>query len=144
MSTAFTGYIKLAGGLSGLSAEEFTPGGMIDSATTAIKTVHDAVDATPGAGMLAVSKNFAASVSLVVVDVILLASYFIMALTLFVVTLEFWMLFAVAPLAFGMIPLQAFRDQGMAPIKGVVALGLGGIILGVVVAAAKAFLVLQQ
>lgn len=139
LSHAFVGYVRLSGDLAGLSASEFTPGGMIDQAKLSIKTVHKAVHDAMGDGFWAIAQNLGASITLVFVDVVILFCYFIIALTLFVVTLEFWMLFAIAPLALGMIPLQAFRDQGMAPLKGVIALGIRVVILGAVVAVAKSF-----
>lgn len=139
LAKMFKAYVKMSGNLAGISETDFTPGGMIDQAKLSIKTVHKAVWDAMGDDKWAIGKNIGASITLVFVDVVVLFSYFIVGLTLFVVTLEFWMLFAVMPLALGMIPLQAFRDQGMAPIKGVIALGFRVVILGVVVAVAKSF-----
>jgi hypothetical protein len=62
---------------------------------------------------------------------------FVLALSVFMVQLEFWMMFAVAPLIFGLLPLSAFRDQGMAPLKGVMAMGLRIILLGTTIGVAK-------
>jgi type IV secretion system protein TrbL len=137
LSNAYVGYLKLAGSLSDLDAKSFTPSGVFDSGAGLIKAVNKALLTTVGNNWFAFSDNFLAALTSVVVSLVLLITFFIISLSLFVTNLEFWMLFAVAPLAFALIPLSTFRDQGMAPLKGAISLGLRILILGVIVSVAK-------
>lgn len=137
LTNAYTAYLKLSGNLAGVSTDEFTPGAVITEAKRVIMAVHSAVFRVAGNHAWQVIENLGAVITLLVVDVVVAISFFMIALSIFVTNLEFWMMFSVAPLAFGLIPLTTFRDQGFAPIKGVISIGLRILILGVVVAVAK-------
>lgn len=133
MATMFTDYLSLAGSLSSLSSTQFSPGGVIDKTMDAIGATNKAFNGASPGGLLDVGANMFAALMLMFANVFTFAAGLVVALSLFVAILEFWIMFSVAPLAFGLIPLSAFRDQGFAPIKGVISLGLRVLILGVVV-----------
>lgn len=133
MSTMFTDYLKLAGSLSSLSTTQFSPGGVIDKTLDAISATNKAFNGASPGGFLDVASNMFAALMLIFANIFTFMAGLVVALSLFVAILEFWIMFAVAPLAFGLIPLSAFRDQGFAPIKGLISLGLRVLILGVVV-----------
>jgi hypothetical protein len=137
LSNAYTGYLTLSGNLAGVSASDFTPGAVIGEAKTVITAVNSAVWRAAGNNGWQITETLGTAITVVVINIVVATSFFMIALSLFVTNLEFWMMFAVAPLAFGLIPLTAFRDQGFAPIKGVISIGLRILILGVVVAVAK-------
>lgn len=137
LSNAYFAYLKLAGNLAGLSTTDFTPGTVIDQGATVLSALWSGALKMVGNHAWEIGQNIIIASVMIVVSVIIMASYFMIALGLFVANLEFWMMFAVAPLAFGLIPLSAFRDQGFAPIKGAMSLGLRLLILGIVVAVAK-------
>lgn len=134
MSSMFTSYLALAGSLSSLSAAQFSPGGVIDKALDAISATNTAFQGAAPGSMLDVAANMFAALMLMFANIFTFGAGLVVALSLFVAILEFWIMFSVAPLAFGLIPLSAFRDQGFAPIKGLISLGLRVLILGVVVA----------
>ena len=138
LSDGFSGYLKLAGSLAGLSADDFNAGVVLAIGKKMITSVHGAIWDASGTSITQIGLMITATIQMILVDLVIIISFGILALTLFVANLEFWMMFAVAPLAFGLIPLSTFRDQGMAPIKGALSLGLRIIILGVCIAVAKA------
>ena len=136
LATMFSGYLTLTGAVAGVTAADFTPGGVLSIAKNVITTTHAAVISAAGSSWTEIGHMFLASFQLMFVDVVVLASFFLVALSLFVAQLEFWMMFTVAPLAFGLVPLSAFRDQGFAPIKGMLSLGFRILMLGAVVGVA--------
>lgn len=138
LTNTFSGYLSLAGNLSNLSGTEFTPGALIDRAVKIVKATNDAFAKASGAHWWQIGDNMMSALMLTFANIFTFIAFLVIALSLFVAQLEFWVMFAVAPLAFGLIPLSAFRDQGFAPIKGVISLGLRLLILGVVVAVANA------
>lgn len=139
MSAIFVQYLGLAGSLSSLSSVQFSPGYVIDKTLDAISATNEAFarvgtgDSTGLAAIAAIGQNMFSALMLMFANIFTFLAGLIVALSLFVAILEFWIMFAVAPLAFGLIPLSAFRDQGFAPIKGLLSLGLRVLILGVVV-----------
>lgn len=137
LSGLFAGYVKLAADVGGVSADDFTPWGVLKQAKDVMVATHSAVWKASDVSAWQIGESVLASITLVAADLLTMIAFFMIALSLFVATLEFWMLFAVAPLAFGLVPLSAFRDQGMAPIKGVISLGLRILILSIVVAVSK-------
>lgn len=137
LTKIFDGYVSLSGQLAGISGNDFTPWAVINEGRQVMDATHEAVGKMAGNSAYAIGENVLAAGTLLVVDMILMICFFVIALSLFVTTIEFYMMFSIAPLAFGLIPLAAFRDQGMAPIKGVISIGLRLLILAVVVAVAK-------
>ena len=122
LSDGFSGYLKLAGSLAGLSTEDFNAGVVLAVGKKMITSVHSAIWDASGTSIMQIGMMISATLQMILVDIVIIISFGILALTLFVANLEFWMMFAVAPLAFGLIPLSAFRDQGMAPLKGALSL----------------------
>lgn len=137
ISAMFKQYLALAGELSGMLPGDFTPWGVIVKGRNVIDATHAGIAAKLGGNWFAFGQNMLASGTLLIVDLIVIAAFLILGLSLFVVNVEFWLIFAVAPLAFGLIPLSAFRDQGIAPIKGVISVGLRVLVLGVIIAVAQ-------
>lgn len=132
----FDGYVKLICRVAGLTQSDFSLTGILSMATSIIKANHVAIINQTN-NPLDIVVNLVLSLQLVGFDILTLITFFVVAIAVAMVQLEFWMMFAVAPLAFGLIPLAAFRDQGMAPIKGLMSLGMRVIILGAIISAAK-------
>lgn len=88
---------------------------------------------TGSENFLSALTNIFPAMMLVIVCMLILLCYGFIAFAIFMCTAEFYFMFAVLPIIVPLISLQAFRDQGMAPIKGVIALGLRIIILGLIV-----------
>lgn len=86
-----------------------------------------------GDGVWEMVKNILPGLGILVACLLILAAYGLVALSVLVAMAEFWMMMAVAPLAIALIGLNAMRDQGFAPIKGLMSVGLRIIILGVIV-----------
>lgn len=130
----FEQYAGLAASLSGLSDVQFSPGHLIDNATMVIAKVNEAFERGANRHFWQVGSNMFAALMLVFANIFTYIAFLVIALSVFVAQLEFWVMFSVAPLAFALIPLSAFRDQGFAPIKGLISLGLRIIILGIITA----------
>lgn len=133
----FDKYTALAGSLSNLNSVQFSPGGLIDNAVGLVKASNVAFSKASDTHWWQVGDNMFAALLLAFANIFTFLSFLVIALSVFVAQLEFWMMFSVAPLAFALIPLAAFRDQGIAPIKGLMSLGLRIVILGVVVSIAN-------
>lgn len=134
LTNAFDGYLALAGSLSNISGNDFTPGALIVKGIDMIDATNQAFKVATGDHWWQFMENIGGALMLVFANIFTFLAFLVIALSLFVAQLEFWIMFAVAPLAFALIPLSAFRDQGFAPVKGVISLGLRILILGLVVA----------
>lgn len=135
LSSTFSGYLKMAGIVSGIGEAGFDPGEIVAQGIDLIQRINNAF--TKGIGFTInpaeIANNMLLALLLVFANIVAFFAYLIVALSVFVCQTEFWLMFAVAPLAFALIPLSAFREQGIAPVKGVISLGLRIIILAVVV-----------
>lgn len=134
-SNSIDQYLAMAGTLAGVPAASFNPGAILLNGITVMGQINWAF--IKSFGILTIFTGFDNLIMLTVAQIFMFLSYLVVALCVFVARLEFWIIFAVAPLAFGLIPLAAFRDQGIAPIKGLMSLGLRIIILGMVVGVLK-------
>lgn len=137
MLNAQSGYLNLAASVVGITLADFSPGAIITNGIKVIGQTNLAVVAAMGYHPLELAQNLFGALMTVLADVFILVAFMVIALAVFVAQVEFWIVFAIAPLAFGLIPLSAFRDQGFAPIKGIISLGLRIIILGMIVAIAN-------
>ena len=137
LTDAFTGYLGFGSSLSGISASDFSPAALIGKGVDMIEGINKAFETAANAQSLSlpnIAANLGAALMMWFANAFTFIAFLVIALSLFVAQLEFWVMFSVAPLAFALIPLSAFRDQGMAPIKGMISLGLRIVILGLVVA----------
>lgn len=137
LMNSFAQYLTLAAKVSGVPGDVFTPWAIIKELKAVLDATYSAVWASNGNSAYAIGENLVAAVVLGICWIIMIMAFFVMALSLFIAMCEFYLMFAVAPLAFGLIPLSAFRDQGMAPIKGFMSMGLRILILAVIVSVAK-------
>lgn len=137
MAVIFKKYASLAGDISGVPAGDFTPWGVVRKGKSVVDATHAGIAAKLGGDWWAFGTNFLAAGALLICDVIVIAAFMILGLSLFVVNVEFWLIFAVTPLALALIPLSALRDQGIAPLKGLLSVGLRVLILGVIIAVAQ-------
>lgn len=137
MAHLFKKYASLAGDISGVSAGDFTPWGVVRKGKSVVDATHAGIAAKLGGNWWAFGTNFLAAGALLICDVIVIVAFMILGLSLFVVNVEFWLIFAVTPLALALIPLSAMRDQGIAPLKGLLSVGLRVLILGVIIAVAQ-------
>lgn len=136
MNVLYKQYLALAGEISGLQSG-FSPLSIIRKGQDVVSATHDALAKKAGASWYAFGENVLAAGSLIVTDVVILGAFFVLALSLFMVSVEFSMILAVTPLSLALIPLSALRDQGIAPLKGLLSVGLRVLILGVVMAVAQ-------
>lgn len=136
MNALYKQYLALAGEISGLQGG-FSPLSIIQKGQQVVSATHAALANKAGGSWFAIGQNLLATGSLIVTDVVILGAFFILALSLFMVSVEFSMILAVTPLSLALIPLSALRDQGIAPIKGLLSVGLRVLILGVVMAVAQ-------
>ena len=137
LTDAFKGYLGFGSSLSGISASDFTPAALVGKGIDMIDGINKAFNDASNAKSLSltnIASNLAGAFMLIFANIFTFVAFLVIALSLFVAQLEFWVMFSVAPLAFALIPLSAFRDQGFAPIKGMISLGLRLVILGLVVA----------
>lgn len=70
---------------------------------------------------------------LMLTNIIILATCGYIAIKVFMVKIETAIVIAITPISFALLGLDALRDQGMAPLKYTVAVGLRILILGAVV-----------
>jgi len=158
-STMFSKYLDLAAKLAGAGngvTVSMQPGDVIFNGIAVLVKVNWAITKAAAVGATSeytgivgeISKaaqnlnplgNLLVILLTVFADVFIFLCYMIIAASVFMARIEFWLMFAVAPLAISLIPLQAFREQGFAPIKGLISLGLRLIILAVIVGVANAF-----
>lgn len=132
LSTMFTGYLSLASDITGI---KFTPENVWANGVDLQNNMVIAFNKRTGAAdsLYSALKNFLPSLLLMFACIMILVCYGTIALSILVAITEFWLMFTVTPIAIAMLGLQAFRDQGMAPLKGVMSLGMRVIILGVIV-----------
>lgn len=127
----FQGYINLSKTLTGV---QFDPGLIWDNGVDLQANLAFGFYSRPGSdSFIGVVKNVIPGLVILLACLAILISYGVIALSVFVAIAEGWMMIAVAPIAIGMIGLAAFRDQGMAPLKGIISLGLRIIILSVII-----------
>lgn len=136
MNVLYKQYLALAGEISGLQSG-FSPLSIVRKGQDVVTATHTAMANRAGASWLAIGENVLAAGSLIVTDVVILGAFFVLALSLFMVSVEFSMIMAITPLSLALIPLSALRDQGIAPLKGLLSVGLRVLILGVVMAVAQ-------
>lgn len=136
MNVLYKQYLALAGEISGLQ-NGFSPLSIIQKGKAVVSATHAALAQKAGGNWFAIGENLLATGSLIVTDVVILGAFFILAMSLFMVSVEFSMILAVTPLSLALIPLSALRDQGIAPLKGLLSVGLRVLILGVVMAVAQ-------
>lgn len=137
IAVIFKQYATLAGEISGIPAGEFTPWGLIVKGRAVVDATHAGIAVKMGGKWFAFSQNFLAAGTLLIVDLVVIAAFLILGLSLFVVTVEFWLIFAVTPLALALMPLSSMREQAIAPLKGLISVGLRILILGVIIAVAQ-------
>lgn len=137
LSDMFSGYLNFAGVLSGIGVDGFSPGNIISNGILIIGKTNDAFSVAADSSWWEMGDNMVAALMLSFANIFTFIAFLMISLSVFVAQMEFWVLFSVAPLAFALIPLSAFRDQGIAPIKGLISLGLRLIILGVIVSVTK-------
>jgi hypothetical protein len=132
LSTMFDGYLNVASNITGI---KFNPGNIWANGVDLQNNMVVAFNNRTGSGdsAFAAIKNFLPALLLMAACIMILVAYGVICLSVFVAMAEFWLMFTVVPIAFALLGLQAFRDQGMAPLKGVISLGLRLIILGVIV-----------
>lgn len=133
LSIIFKKYIEFAGQLANVPSDIFTPGGIIKKGGELISAVHFGYLKSLVRNFDILDSSLIGVITILIIDLVLMLSFFFIAISLFVANVEFWMMFAVAPLAFALIPLQSLRDQGIAPGKAVIAFGFRIIILGLIV-----------
>lgn len=136
LSGMFTQYLNLAGKISGIGdSTGFDPGDIMSQCVVLIENINTAFNKAAGftVNPLEIGANMVLAFMLLFSNILTFLCFLVVALSVFVAQAEFWLMFSVAPLAFALIPLSAFRDQGIAPIKGLMSLGLRLIILGVIV-----------
>lgn len=125
-ATTFLKYMQFSEWATGAT---ISPGGLLDSCASLITLVNDAIDRVAGDSILDVAAKLIAFAYQIIFSFIIVACYFIIAISLMMAQAEFWMMYTCLPLVLAMLPLSAFRDQGMAPIKGVISVGIRIIVL---------------
>lgn len=131
LSDMFKGYLTLTTGFSGIN---FDAAAIWHNGVKLQDNMVAAFNAGTGAdSLIGAIKNFGPVLVLTVACLCILIAYGVIAFSVLMATAEFWLMFAVVPIAIGMIGLNAFRDQGMAPLKGVISLGMRILILGLIV-----------
>ncbi|MGS0741423.1 type IV secretion system protein, partial [Glaciimonas sp. GG7] len=132
LSTMFTGYLNMASNVTGI---KFTPENVWANGVDLQNNMVIAFNNRTGAAdsLYSSLKNLLPSLLLMLACLLILVSYGVIAISILVAVSEFWLMFTVTPIAIALLGLQAFRDQGMAPLKGVISLGMRLIILGVIV-----------
>lgn len=130
----FLGYLTLGGSISG-NPVGFDPAMIVGQGIEVIINLDRSMDtligATPWYSVITLLPEM---FTMLFAMIFIFIAYLVVALNVFIALIEFWLLFAVAPLAFALIPLSAFRDQGFAPIKGAISLGLRLVILAMIIA----------
>lgn len=130
LSGMFDGYLKLATGISGVN---FNPSAIWSNGVNLQNNLVAGFNTSTGAdSFLGAIQNFIPALWIMIACLVTLISYGFVAFTVFMAVSEFWLMFAVTPIAIAMLGIVAFRDQGMAPLKGVISLGLRIIILGLI------------
>lgn len=132
LSTIFSGYLNLATGISGVT---FDPGKIFENGVILQESLMKGFNKATGSDWnpLAAAVNFLPALILALACLLIIVCYGVISLSVLVAIGEFWLMFAVAPIAISLLGLTAFRDQGIAPIKGVISLGLRILVLGVIV-----------
>lgn len=131
LSDMFSGYLQMANSISGV---DFNPSAIWSNGVNLQNNLIAGFNKGTGADSLfGAIKNLLPGLMLMVACIFILISYAVVAFSVLISIAEFWLMFAVTPIAIAMMGLSAFRDQGMAPLKGVISLGLRIIILGLIV-----------
>jgi type IV secretion system protein TrbL len=127
----FNGYLSLSKTLSGV---QFDPGVIWENGVDLQSNLAVGFYTRPGSdNFLGVVQNIVPGLVILTACIAILIAYGFVALSVFVAIAESWMMIAVAPIAIALVGLTAFRDQGMAPLKSIISLGLRIIILGVII-----------
>lgn len=130
-ANTFTQYLSFGGWATGV---DLSPSAMLDSCANLIQVVNTAIDRIPSENRLDIGMSIIAGIYILVFDAIIITCYFMVMVSIMVAQAEFWMIFTVTPLMLALIPLAAFRDQGMAPVKGLISIGIRIIVLSVILA----------
>jgi len=96
-----------------------------------VKAYNDATGASDG--LMNAFKYFFPSMMLSVACLLILLSFFLIALATAIATLEFYLILAAAPIAFAMGGLDALKQSSIAPLQTMLSIGYRLIILGVIV-----------
>lgn len=128
----FDGYVQYAAQLSGAEGT-FDAWGMVLRGVGLISTLNKAFFAAlDKANMLEVVQSILPAMMLLVTDIIILVIFVGLAINIFMCTIEMYFILALAPFLFALIPLSAFREQGLAPIRGILTLGMRIILIGII------------
>lgn len=132
LSTMFDGYLSVAKSITGIA---FTPESIWANGVDMQNNMVISFNERTGSGdsLYSALKNLLPALMLMMCCLLILVSYGVIALSVFVAISEFWLMFTITPVAIALLGLQAFRDQGMAPLKGVISLGMRLMVLGVIV-----------
>lgn len=118
-----------AGAIAGGS---FTPGYAMNFGLALTNNLLVALDNTQG---ILASLNPFPSIMLGVVSVAILIVSALIAFKIFMLIAETAIVIALSPLSFALLGLNALKDQGLSPLKYLIAMGYRAIILGAVIAA---------
>lgn len=126
----FEGYMGLAGEISGV---KFNPADIWSNGVQLQADLATGFYTRNADDFWATVKNILPGLGILLACLLIMLAYGVIALSVLVAIAEFWLIMAVAPLAIALIGLSAFRDQGSAPVKGVMSVGLRIILLGVII-----------
>ena len=127
------GIMKMATGATGV---EFDP---IQPISTGIDVSSQLLETVNSTQSVLQSLNPFPSIMMGVVAVVILAVSAVLAFKILMVFIETKMVIALSPLSFALLGLNAFRDQGLAPFKYLVSMGIRMFLYGAVLAAMQIF-----
>lgn len=127
MTTAASFFYEKAASIAGGS---FTPGYALNFGLTLTNNLLVALDNSQS---ILSSLNPFPSIMLGLVSVVILFISTLIAFKIFMVIAETSIVIALSPLSFALLGLNALKDQGLAPLKYLVAMGYRAIILGAVI-----------
>lgn len=159
LSDAFNSYMKLATKVAGSAAGEtvsLAPGDILWDGISIMLKTNWAIQKANFTGATSeysgaigeISKTLqnlnpfgaiVVTLMMLFADIFMFVCYIVIAASVFMARVEFWLMFSVAPLAISLISLQALRDQGIAPLKGLISVGLRLVILGVITGVTNAY-----
>lgn len=127
------GIMNLATGATGV---EFDP---IQPISTGIDVASQLLETLDGTQSILESFNIFPAIMMGLVSVVILAVSAVLAFKILMVFIETKMVIALSPLSFALLGLNAFRDQGLAPFKYLVSMGIRMFLYGAVLAAMGIF-----
>ncbi len=127
------GIMNLATGATGV---EFDP---IQPIKTGISVASQLLETLDGTQSILESFNIFPAIMMGLVSVVILAVSAVLAFKILMVFIETKMVIALSPLSFALLGLNAFRDQGLAPFKYLVSMGIRMFLYGAVLAAMGIF-----